>query len=80
MVNWVPLEPPHTSLHWYIRQWLSYVSSVPQQNMLIIAGTIQALAHRKDHAHSPLPHDLVAAANTSQVLSHCLFLRQGLMI
>lgn len=37
MVDRVPPEPPHASLHWHICQRLSYIPSVPQQNMLIIA-------------------------------------------
>lgn len=41
VVDWVPPEPPHASLHWHICQRLSYVPSVPQQNMLIIASGSQ---------------------------------------
>lgn len=43
MVDRVPPEPPHASLHWHICQRLSYIPSVPQQNMLIIAGNIRSL-------------------------------------
>lgn len=70
VVDWVPPESPYASLHWYICQRLSYVPSVPQENVLIIAGTVQQLAHRKAHAHL-LPETLTSKYLLSAIpLSH----------